>query len=165
MLSPLLFTVYTNDCVNSTPCSSIIKYADDTAVVGKITNDNPEDYLTQVRDFLFWCSDNYLYLNVKKTKEMIVDFRINTRVPDTNVIANEEVERVEEYRYLGVVIDKKLTGSGNSQQVYNKHQQHIQFLRILRNTHIDQTILSLFYKFVVVRLAFLNYNMVWKVNM
>lgn len=65
---------------------------------------------------------------------MIVVFRINTNVPDAIVIANEEVERVEEYRYLGVVIDKKLTGSRNSQQVYNKCQQRIHFLRILRNT-------------------------------
>ncbi len=133
-----------------------MKYANDTAVVGKITNDNPEYYLTQVRDFLSWCSDNYLYLNVKKTKKMIVDFRINTRVPDTIVIANEEAERVEEYRYLGVVIDKKLTGSGNSQQVYNKCQQRILFLRIVRYTHVDRTILSLFYKCGRVSLVFLN---------
>ncbi len=133
-----------------------MKYANDTAVVGKITNDNPEYYLTQVRDFLSWYSDNYLYLNVKKPKKMIVDFRINTRVPDTIVIANEEAERVEEYRYLGVVIDKKLTGSGNSQQVYNKCQQRILFLRIVRNTHVDQTILSLFYKCGRVSLVFLN---------
>ncbi len=68
VLSPLLFTMYTNDCLSSTPCSFIIKYVDDTAIVGKINNDNSEDYMTQVRDFLSWCSDNYLNLNVKKNQ-------------------------------------------------------------------------------------------------
>ena len=32
-------------------------------------------------------------------------------MPDTIVIANEQVEMVKEYKYLGMIIDDKLMGS------------------------------------------------------
>lgn len=71
-------------------------------------------------------------------------------MPDPLVIANEQVERVHEYKYLGVIIDDKLTGSSNTTKLYKKKcKQRIHFLRILKNIHIDQSILSLFYKSVI----------------
>ena len=51
--------------------NSIIKFADDTTVVSLITNNDEND----VRALGVWCQENYLSLNVNKTKEMIVDFR------------------------------------------------------------------------------------------
>lgn len=33
------------------------------------------NYATQVQKFVEWCGENYLVLNVKKTKEMIIDFK------------------------------------------------------------------------------------------
>ena len=47
------------------------------------------------------------------------------------------------------MIDDKLTGSSNTQLVYKKCQQRIHFLRVLKNLHVDQTILSLYYKSIV----------------
>ena len=105
VLAPLLFTLYTNDCSSNFPSSSIIKYADDTAIVGKVNNDDSNDFMAQVNNFVSWCNDNFLNLNVKKTKEMVIDFRVKNHVPDTIVIANEQVERVKEYMYIGMIID------------------------------------------------------------
>ncbi len=70
-------------------------------------------------------------------------------MPDPIVIDNEQVERVNEYKYLGIIIDDKLTGSPNTQQVYKKCQQRLHFLRILGNIRVDKVILSLFYKSVI----------------
>ena len=56
----------------------IIKFADDTAVVCLITNDDETAYGEEVRDLTVWCQDNYLSLNVRKTRELIVDY-INWR--------------------------------------------------------------------------------------
>ena len=50
---------------------------------------------------------NHLILNVNKTKRMIVDFR--TRNNSNSIfIMGEEVEVVEEYKYLGVHLDNTL---------------------------------------------------------
>ena len=40
VLAPLLFVLYTNDCRSKYKTCSMIKYADDTATVGKISNDD-----------------------------------------------------------------------------------------------------------------------------
>ena len=55
----------------------IVKYADDTVIVG-LLDDNPENernYRSVIESLVKWCSENYLNLNVKKTKEMVIDFK------------------------------------------------------------------------------------------
>jgi hypothetical protein len=52
-----------------------IKFADNTTVVGLITNNDETAYREENRDLEEWCQDNNLSLNVIKTKEMIVDYR------------------------------------------------------------------------------------------
>jgi hypothetical protein len=54
--------------------NTIIKFADDTTVVGLIT-DNDETAYREVRDLAVWWQDNNLSLNVIKTTKMIVDYR------------------------------------------------------------------------------------------
>ena len=72
-LSPLLYSLFTHDCVVKHASNSIIKFADDTTVVGLITNDDKTAYREEVRALGVWCLENNLSLN--KTKELIVDFR------------------------------------------------------------------------------------------
>ncbi len=74
VLSPLLYSLYTHDCVSSHSSTSIIKFADDTVVLGLINNDDEAAYLDGVERLTSWCQDNCLSLNVSKTKELIVDF-------------------------------------------------------------------------------------------
>ena len=62
--------------------TTILKYANYTVIIGKIVNDNSSDYIAQIGHFVEWCKTNYLYLNVKKTKMIIIDFRNNLHVPD-----------------------------------------------------------------------------------
>ena len=52
--------------------NSIIKFADDTTVVGSITNYDETAYKEEVRA-LSVCQENNLTFNVSKTKEMIVE--------------------------------------------------------------------------------------------
>ena len=55
--------------------NTIVKFADDTTVVGLITNNDDTAYREEVRYLAVWCHDNNLSLNVIKTKEMIVEYR------------------------------------------------------------------------------------------
>ena len=75
VLSPLLCSLFTHDCVAKHDSNTIIKFADDTTVAGRITDDDETAYREEVRDLTVWCQDNNLSLNVTKTKEMIVDYR------------------------------------------------------------------------------------------
>lgn len=147
VMSPVLFSLYTDDCRSAFSNCAIIKYADDTVIIGKILNDECDEYVAQVHQFVDWCRSNFLQLNIKKTKEMIIDYRTKKcRVPDPIVIDAEIVERVGEYKYLGFVIDDQLKGYANTSMVVKKCNQRLHFLRILNNLHIDKNIISLFYK-------------------
>ena len=52
---------------------------DDTAIVGHV--EGGREYRDLVGNFVKWCGENYLQLNVAKTKEMVVDFRRNKPLP------------------------------------------------------------------------------------
>lgn len=94
-----------------------------------------------------WSKLIFLELNVKKTKEMIFDFRTkNKHVPDLLKIEEENVERVSQSKYLGFMIDDQLKGSVNTDMVARKCNQRLHFVRILRNLRVDKVIISLFYK-------------------
>ena len=71
-------------------------------------------YHKQIENFVKWCDKHYLYLNVSKTKEMCIDFRKIQRCPKPVYIKGEAVERVETYKYLGVVFDSKLNWQENT---------------------------------------------------
>ena len=52
--------------------------------------------------------DNFLDLNVKKTKQMLIDFRKAPTVITDLFNDGVKVERVTVYKYLGTVFDNKL---------------------------------------------------------
>ncbi|KAI3357263.1 hypothetical protein L3Q82_015710, partial [Scortum barcoo] len=56
--------------------NTIIKFADDTTIVGLIS-DNDEDPLQRgdSSNLTQWCSNNNLVMNTSKTKEVVVDYR------------------------------------------------------------------------------------------
>lgn len=149
VLSPLLSSLSMNDCKTVKENCSIIKYADDTVILGKLHEEGEYDYRVQADHFVRWCDENDLQLNVKKTKEMVIDFRKKDKHIEKLKIKNENVDIVSYYKYLGVVTDDKLKGDINTKKLYGKCMQRIHFLRILKNLNVDNTILSMFYKSVV----------------
>lgn len=54
--------------------NTLIKVTDDTAVVGLILGNNEKAYWMEGEDLTPWSQDTNLLLNVRKTKELIVDF-------------------------------------------------------------------------------------------
>ena len=95
MLSPLLYSLFTHDCVTTHASNSIIKFADVTTVVGLITNNDEIAYKEEVRALAVWWQENNLLLNVNKTKELIVDFRKQQRAHAPIHIDGTAVEKVE----------------------------------------------------------------------
>ena len=64
VLSPLLYSLFTHNCMASHDSNNIIKFADDTTVVGLITDNDETGYREEVRDLAIWCQNNNLSLNV-----------------------------------------------------------------------------------------------------
>ncbi|KAI3357104.1 hypothetical protein L3Q82_015570, partial [Scortum barcoo] len=101
VLSPLLYSLFTHDCVATHISNTIIKFADDTTVIGLITGVDETAYREEVRALTSWCQDNNLQLNVSKTKELIVDFRRRQREEHAPLSINgTTVERVSSFRFL-----------------------------------------------------------------
>lgn len=144
-LSPLLFILYTNMCQSKYDNRYILKFADDTVIVSLLQN-TETGHGPVIDDFITWCDESYLFLNVLKTKDMHIDFRKQALPQDLTVIKGQPVECVKNYKYLGTWIDSDLSFKDNSEIVCKKGHQRLSCLRKLARSNIDVTMLSLFYR-------------------
>ena len=55
-----------------------------------------------------------------KTKELLIDFRKQPPAVSPITIDGEIVERVEKYKYLGIILDNKLKFDSNVLSIYKK---------------------------------------------
>lgn len=78
-----------------------------------------------------WCRENNLLLNTTKTKELIIDFRRKGTNIRPLFIIGDCVERVSEFKFLGIHIEDNLTWSINTSSVIRKARQRLHFLRKL----------------------------------
>ena len=75
-----------------------------TVLIGLISDDDSSKYVDEINTFATYCKTNFLELNVKKTKEMIIDLRKSKALPDPIITNDHTVERVSTYEYLGVMM-------------------------------------------------------------
>ncbi|KAL7834203.1 hypothetical protein SRHO_G00284500 [Serrasalmus rhombeus] len=138
VLSPLLYTHFTHDCWSSQNNTSIIKFADDTTVVGLITGGDETAYRKEVAELVAWCHNtdtltqthihthtltHNLSLNADKTKEMTVDPRRKRELHTPLYVGETEVERVKTFKFLGIHVSEDLTWSHNTHLIIRKFQQ------------------------------------------
>ncbi|KAI4875417.1 hypothetical protein NFI96_032939, partial [Prochilodus magdalenae] len=147
VLSPILYSLFTHDCVPIYDSNSIIKYADDTTVIGLIKDNDETAYRDEVQHLSTWCHDNNLTLNTQKTKEIIMDLRRSRSQAHPPVyISRAAVEQVTSFKFLGTHISSDLTWSLNSSVLVKKAQQRLYFLRSLKKVHLSPRILVNFYR-------------------
>ncbi|MCI4389835.1 hypothetical protein PGIGA_G00103570 [Pangasianodon gigas] len=147
VLSPFLYSLFTHDCKPVYGSNSIIKFADDTTVIGLISDNDESDYRAEVEHLAAWCADNNLLLNTSKTKELIVDFRKEKSMPHDPIHINGmAVERVSSFKFLGTHISENLSWSTNTSSLIKKAHQRLFFLRTLKKNRLSADILSNFYR-------------------
>ncbi len=110
VLSPLLFSLYTNDCTSKDPSVKLLKFPDDTTLIGLIQDRDVSAYRQEVKELAVWCSLNNLELNTLKTVEMIVYFRRHPPALPPCTIMNSTVTAVESFRFLSSTISQDLKG-------------------------------------------------------
>ena len=112
VLGPLLFILHVNDMKFSTKMN-IINFADDTLLYMNFDNVNDmESIINKELECVFcWLRNNNLRLNVSKTKYMLF-LPKSTAWKNLNLKITidqaAELAQVEQYKYLGVIIDSKL---------------------------------------------------------
>ncbi len=139
----------------------MIKYADDTTLTGNIYSNDETHYRKEVDNFVHWCNQNFLVLNVEKTKEIIFDFRkVKTNI-EPIIIQGTQVDMVTEYKYLGTYIDKDLKWNTNTQKLVSKANQRVFFIRKLKSFNVCNEILFLFYQSVIQSIVLSYCGIVW----
>ena len=161
VLSPALYSLFTNDCTSEDDSVKLIKFADDTTVEGLITKEKgiagdesgmiaEESYRCEIERLSNWCFENNLELNIDKTKEMIVDFRRKNKSPINPLTINGKVvEQVSKFKFLGTTISDTLRWDDHCASILSKAHQRMFFLRKLRKFKLNQAILVQFYRAVI----------------
>lgn len=122
--SPLLFIFYINDVVKHIHNVQISLYADDTAFYlgGSNISQINNVMTTACNTFNKWCSLNRLTLKLKKCKCMILSnlngktlkaLKQGLRVE----IGNESLEVVNEFKYLGMIVDERLKSESHIKMI------------------------------------------------
>ena len=119
--------------------------SDDTALLSLLQG-SESDHGNALTDFISWCDDNFLDLNVSKTKELIIDFRRNRNTAKECIIHKESMEIVTSYKYLGTIFDDHLKFDINTEAIVKRGQQRIHLLRKLNSFSVSPVILCSFYQ-------------------
>ena len=165
ILGPLLFILYINDLPKHVSNVKVSMYADDTALYYN-SNDINDIVVKMNRDLKNvrkWLVRNKLSLNVKKTEFMIVGSNHKlSRIANVDInihIDGEKIQRVNECKHLGVIIDDKLTWSKHITHVTKKIAPGLFYLRKSKNV-IPSNMQSLLYNALIA--PHFNYcNVVW----
>lgn len=122
-LGPLLFLIYINNVAKLRINGKLFLFADDTALVsnGCAWDDVFDQASSDLLIIKNWFDYNTLTLNISKTKCMPIFFKTESDPgprrlylhscgdPLSRACGCDVIERVEQYKYLGIIIDHKLS--------------------------------------------------------
>ncbi len=153
ILGPLMFIIYINDMDSVISDCSVSLYADDTVVY--YAHQSYVDLMLALRDDIDsvtqWLNLNKLTLNTKKTKFMI--FGTKTRLKTTGdapiILNGDVIERVREFKYLGVILDETLSFDSHIQYIHNKASRKMGAIKKLRECVDKSTALRLYKSLVL----------------
>ena len=70
VLSPILFFVYTNEVVSTNASLTLVKFAEDMALVARLQDENSlTEYFLHLGVLNSWFKKSFLDLNISKTKQ------------------------------------------------------------------------------------------------
>ena len=127
ILGPVLFTLYINDILSSIPNCHAHLYADDTILYSIADSADQANLQLSFNSLQTALTDLKLVLNARKTKTMLfsratIDSQSNICILTKNGSA---IERVSDYKYLGIWLDEKLSFKTHIDKLVKKLRQKI----------------------------------------
>ena len=150
VIGPLLFNIFINDIIESSPKFSFILYADETTLNSTLDNfgTNPVDIqksiIIELQNILKWLDVNKLCLNVSKSKFML--FHMPQKVvPSLSFSLNGlEIEHVYNFNLLGLIKNCHLDWKSHLNSIGIKVARVIGLLRKLKYTLPIQVLRSIY---------------------
>lgn len=151
-LGPLLFTMFINDIVDVVEFVIILLFADDIKAVLEIREVNGRNNASllqrDINNLMRWCALNRLFFNISKCV-IFSAYRDNARFIDVTYTMNDQsIERRDEIRDLGVLLDRRFTFGHHIEQITIKCRQLVGCIKRYSNgnfTKDTQRILYLAY--------------------
>lgn len=157
-LSSLLFLVYVNDCLSLLLNGHIQMYADDTILIYSCDDSIQlqQQMQADLTEMNKWMYDNCLSFNARKTKYMIFK---TPRQQQTNlapiIVNNAIIEKTDNIKYLGLIIDSELNWSPHIAFLKNKLFPYLFVLRNAKYTLPTPTKKSLYFSYIHSHLSYL----------
>ncbi len=87
-----------------------VLFADDTTLSESNSSVEPliSSYKSKLEPMLNWCNANQMFINWRKTKFMFIHNKKNAFMPNSIAIGNDEIEVVQSFKLLGIIIDASL---------------------------------------------------------
>ena len=124
VLGPLFFNIYANEISYLQLNVDVVQYADDTVLMCGGTNltELVNKANNALKNFYEWCCFNKLALNINKTQYIVFS---PAQCPFDPIISinGTALNRVKEYKYLGVIIDENLKFDKHINKVKTKLSQ------------------------------------------
>lgn len=138
VLGPPLFSQYINDLYRQAlPGCKVIQYADDTIlfISGKNIDEITSALGENVELLIKYFQSHQLTLNVDKTQFLILCKKNQNKFHKnvTITVNGEQIEQVNEAKYLGVTIDKNLTFDSQVKNVLKKMAMGIKTIYCIRD--------------------------------
>ena len=135
VLGPVLFLLFINDLPLHIKEAYLEMYADDTSVyyADKAKTKVEKHLQSGTSDYKSWCCSNGMHIHQRKTSLMMLGSRHNLSANDIlQIILDDElIQRVENQKLLGVIIDKNLTWEKQIDSVCLNITRRITLLKLL----------------------------------
>ena len=172
ILGPLLFLIYINDLNDVSKFFKAIFYADDSTLICSLCfEERPSKFHklclkgrndsfinNELNKIVVWLQCNKLKLNIKKTKYMLFhnpQRRVVQEMYPRITIDGNEIEKVEEFNFLGIIINSHCNWNNHIATLSKKISKNIGLLSKLRYI-LSKHCLKLIY-FALIQ-SYLNYG-------
>ena len=157
ILGPLLFLVYINDLANTSDLFLSLLFADDSNLLctGKNVDELISDINKELKNVYQWLCSNKLSLHVGKTNYMIFSPKGRAVLSDKNIeINNTPIFQIHHTKFLGVIIDDKLSWSHHTHYIKRKVAKGFGVLLKARKVFNQETLVALYYSMIYPYLSY-----------
>jgi len=150
ILGPLLFIIYINDLHLATEAFHPIVYADDTTLSASLNSFNKpgicsDDQINmELEKVSRWLKLNKLSLNSDKTKAMLFHFPRKSVIRPVIKIDGSNIEFVNEFNYLGIILDQTLSWKSHIAKISLKVSKVVGIMCRMKNLLSQEILLTLY---------------------